>query len=192
MARVGTKKWRKEKAREIIDRNALDVPFSEADLREFADVTGSDIEGAVWTDNPQFPSDPRHVCVLIDGKWRAWSWNKAIDQNVTPESEAKRVMRFIVREDMKEFKESVKPLECANCGATDNPTVDHANEPFDNIANAFMQQYGVPEIVESDDPNRVIKMFKDMNMEAAWIAFHASIAEYQILCRSCNASKGKR
>ena len=195
MADVGrkthTKKWRMEKAREIIDRNKFHVSFSAADLREFADIIGVDIQDAVREPDPQFPYNTRHVLFLINGKWVAMSWRKRIQENSTPESEAKYVMRFTVSRDMAEFKRSAKPPECAYCGATDDITVDHVGVPFDDIAVAFMREHGVPDVVDSTEEGRIVKMFRDPDIEKRWTEFHTSMARYQILCRSCNASKGK-
>ena len=187
-----TKKARLEKAREIIDRNDIDVPFSEYDVRCFSIVCDKEIQAAVRKINPQFPNnDPRHLHTLIDGVWEARSWRKWINP-LSPVQEAKRVMRFCVSEDMREFMESCDEKKCNSCGSNQDLTVDHVYPPFDDIANAFIDAKGVPEIVGPSDVSRVINEFADINNEASWISFHASHAIYQILCRSCNASKGKR
>lgn len=188
-----TKKWRLERAREIIDRNQIDVPFNESDLIEFSMVVQQDIEGAVRRVNPQFPhTDPRHLHTLIDGQWCARSWRKMIEQTHTPESEAKRVMRFLVRDDLTDFMSSVEPKECANCSTTDTLTVDHVSPPFSAIADEFIAERGLPTVVDNPCANMITKRFDDEGMEADWIHFHAERAVYQILCRSCNASKGNR
>lgn len=186
-----TKKQRIETARQIIDRNVIDVPFPDPDVLEFADACQHDINGVVRKVNPQFYSDKRHVHMLIDGEWEARSWRKMIS-SVTPEQEVKRVMRSVVRDDMREYMQSVNPQQCLKCGKQDDLTVDHVNPPFDDIAHAFISEQGLPSIKKSDDPTQVVNMFCDIDVEAEWIAFHASCAKYQVLCRSCNASKGKR
>lgn len=187
-----TKKYRLEKAREIIDRNAIDVPFNSYDVECFSIVCDKEIDGAVRRINPQFPhSDPRHLHTLIDGVWEARSWRKWINP-LSPEQEVKRVMRFSVSEDMRDFMSSCYPQECEICGSVDDLTVDHVSPPFDDIANNFISESGIPEIVGPRDTSRVINEFADIDAEASWIAYHASSATYQILCRSCNASKGKK
>ena len=35
-------------------------------------------------------------------------------------------------------------------------------------------------------------LLADPDQEARWIAFHASRAIYQVLCRSCNSAKGRK
>ena len=187
-----TKKFRMEKAREIIDRNEIGVLFPDDDVEEFGDVCQMPIEAAVRAINPQFPrTDPRHLRTMIDGVWEARSWRKWIDK-VTPEQEAKRAMRFAVRNDLKDFRDCISPDYCQRCGACEDLTVDHEWPPFDHIANEFLEAYGLPVIVGSPDPAVVVNIMEDPDLEAQWIAFHASRATYQILCRSCNASKGKR
>jgi hypothetical protein len=186
-----TKKWRMEKAREIIDRNFMHVPFGFDDLTEFSFVCGHEITGAVRKINPEFPNDHRHLHTEIDGVWAARSWRKLI----TPLSElqrAKTIMRAVIRTDIREYMESAEPQECAQCESVDDLTVDHVAPPFDYIAAAFIEENGIPEIHIPENPFNIIDRFECPDLEAKWIAFHASMACYQILCRSCNASKGKR
>lgn len=187
-----TKKWRLEKAREIIDRNKMDVPFSEPDLIEFSMVVEQEVEGAIRRVNPQFPTDPRHLHTLIDGVWEARSWRKMIEQTHTPESEAKRVMRFLVRNDISDFMSCAEPKECWQCETIHDLTVDHVAPPFNAIADEFIYTYGLPEIVDNPCANMVVKKFHSDDLEEKWVQFHAERAVYQILCRSCNASKGAR
>lgn len=193
MAKKLTKKRRFEIAREIIDRNTIDVPFSCSDVEQLAEVCQAPVDGAVRKVNPQFPnSDPRHLHTLVDGEWAARSWRKWID-SVTPEQEAKKAMRFVVREDMRDFLDAVGgDAYCQWCGSSEDLTVDHSYVPFDDIANSYIEARGLPKVCEHPSPNIVVNVIEDPNTEAEWIAHHASLAEYQILCRSCNSSKGKR
>ena len=186
-----TKKWRTEKAREIIDRNVIGVHFCEYDLEEFSEVCQVEIDGAVRMINPQFYSDPRHLHTLIDGEWDARSWRKFITA-LTPEQEAKRVMRNAVWSDLKDFREAMEPSECAICETEENLTTDHVAPPFDDIALDFFSCYGVPKVVGHSDKSIVVNIFEDGQLEGKWIHFHAERAVYQILCRSCNVRKGKR
>ena len=184
-----TKKAREQTVREIIDRNILDVPFSTEDTAHLADACQHDIAGAVRRVNPQFPSDTRHLHMLEDGVWAAKSWRKLI-YPINKEQQAKRVMRHCIIHDLMDYMDAADDKRCANCESLDDLTVDHVAPPFDDIANEFILFYGIPETV--DPPvGQVVNVFADINMEASWIAYHAANACYQILCRSCNASKGK-
>lgn len=186
-----TKKWRMEMARLIIDRNFIDQPFPASDVFDFAEICQQPITGAIRKINPQYPSDPRHLHTEIDGQWAARSWREFIMPS-SPKVRAKKAMRHVVVEDMRDFLSSVTPAECAMCGTDNDLTVDHVAPPFDDIANAFIEERGIPSIVDSSNPNIVVNMFESMDEEAYWIAFHAARASYQVLCRSCNSSKGKR
>jgi hypothetical protein len=186
-----TKKWRYEKAREIIDRNRLNHPFNNQDLIDFSTICEKTITGAVRKINPQFPSDPRHLHTEVDGKWAARSWKKWIYPE-SPEATAKKAMRDCVREDLRDFLSCVDPQECVTCGSTNDLTVDHVFPPFDDIANKFINDFGLPKIIESTNHDIVFHEFESIDLEASWIAFHASMSCYQVLCRSCNSRKGKK
>jgi 5-methylcytosine-specific restriction endonuclease McrA len=196
-----TKKSLVERARLIIDRNQLDVPFSAEDVAEFADVTGTHIRFAVRRRNPAFPKDPRHVHVIAYD-WTSpqeWSWVKAINisRDRDPEDALRmrrhqreqQALRYCIAKDLREFLDSQWPAECAACGSTDHLTADHAGTPFIHIAREFISLLGPIELLDTPGMGATIA---DANMEATWIAFHASRASYSVLCRSCNSKKGAR
>lgn len=186
-----TKKARIERTREIIDRNQVGIPFNHVDLLALQSETRYMMEAAKRMINPQFPGDPRHLHIIEEGEtdWIAWSWKKAIEGS-NPVIEAKRVMRFCVAADLAEFRYSIDDPFCAHCGTDQHLTVDHVDPPFDDIANEFIEQHGLPEIVDPA-PGQVVNQFASIDLEAAWIQHHAERSVYQILCRSCNSSKGK-
>src|SRR5690554_1189395 len=178
-----TKKWRLEKAREIIDRNVIDVPFSDEDVVEFALVAGMDIEGAIRRNNPSYPrSDPRHVRFIVNGEEIAMSWRKAIEGR-DPKKDMTRALRLAVQPCMYEFKDAVEWLGCSHCGSEDHLQVDHVWPPFDDIAAEFLASKGGKVELENER-NGIGWVMACMDAEAEWIAFHAARAEYQILCRS--------
>lgn len=180
-----TKKQRKAFARALIDLYPYGKSFSKKDAAVFWWLTGLEAANVVKMPNPEFPNDPRHV--TLDGK--ATSWVRAIE-GWSEEQSLKRTMRLIISKDLREYLSCQEPCECANCGATEDLTTDHADLPFDTIAENFIREFGP---VETDDKeNGVGNKFVDLDLEAKWIAYHAANATYQILCRSCNASKGKR
>lgn len=195
-----TKKALIERAREIIDRNQIDVPFSADDLIEFSEVTGTEVRFAVRRINPTYP-DPRHVHVIAYD-WsepRQWSWVKAIriDRDRDPaeasamrrRTNEQRALRESVKDDLREFRECCEPQVCEQCGSVDDLCADHLHPPFIDIANEFLNHYGPIELAEFPGSSDRIA---DPNVEAAWVAFHAQRATYQLLCRPCNSSKGAR
>lgn len=185
-----TKISRKDAVRELIDRQFFDVEFQISDVYALNELLGTEFDGFKRFINPKFPQDRRHIFALFpDGQWRDISWNRFI----TPPSEVTRVyavLRSVVWQDLDEALESIKPRACARCGAVENLSTDHAGKPFSQIADEWLATNGTPEFV--DRPMGGGKQFADINLEANWIAFHAGNAVYQILCRSCNSSKGNR
>jgi hypothetical protein len=184
-----TKKSRLEAARCIIDRNSTFVPFSSEDLAKFSLACCVTIEGAERRPNPKFPQDPRHLYMKMNGEdWKVISWKKLIvgwDQDTS----VKKVMREAISIDLWNFKKALK-LVCERCGSVDHPSVDHVDPPFNWIAEQFIEANGLPIIADSTDG--VGNVFGDSAVKVLWIKFHTTHAKYQILCRSCNSSKGKR
>ena len=190
MTKKETKKSRLARCRALIDRQMFDQMFSEADLDEFYEITGAPVLAAVRTTNPTWPNDPRHVRVqILDGVWEELSWVDCIN-GCNSRSELKKVLRGEIGSDLVDFLSAIEPRECSRCKSTANLTVDHKDEPFDSIAEAFIATHGQIEIAVG--PSGSNDIIADRDLAAEWIQFHAGRAVYQVLCRSCNASKGKR
>lgn len=187
-------------AREIIDRNQIDVAFSALDLLELSSVTGTELRFAVRRVNPTFPNDTRHLHVLAY-EWsqpQQWSWVKAIQmQGLDPAEEARRrqhlneqrALRYAVAGEMRAFLSSVEPRRCRKCDTDVDLAADHAHPPFIQIANKFLETRRPLQLRQVPGAGDLIG---DINVEADWIAFHAARATYQVLCRPCNSRKGAR
>jgi len=140
-------------ARAIIDKYAIDEPFTAEDLKVLSDITGTELSEAYRRRNPEFPNDTRHLHVLAFD-WhepQQWSWRKAIKYGPKPgpEAEARRALqkrllalRQSIRGDLRDFKESADPYCCALCAATMDLTVDHIKPPFHFIAMEFIKLHG--------------------------------------------------
>jgi len=186
-----TKKRRHELAREVIDRNVIGVPFSVKDTAELNHVLGTDFIGFERRHNPRHPSDPRHLYRQDLLGWESISWNKCISP-ISETAQFKAVMRDAIAPCVAEAREVfVDMLDsgCEHCGATSHLQVDHIDPSFDEIANEWLKSCK-PEIQPHQSGSGWV--FTHTDVEAHWIAFHAARAKYQMLCRSCNASKGKR
>lgn len=182
-----TKKYRMEKARQIIDRNVLNVGFPVTDVVELNAILDTSFDGFIRRRNPEYPSDPRHLHGMTFGEFAAFSWNKCINPT-TDIQDVKKVMREAIAPCLAEFMDSVDYPSCEHCGASERLTVDH-NPSFDSIALGYFAQHSIPRI--DDAPNGVGSIFADIAHEGRWIAFHASrVTRYAVLCRACNASKG--
>ena len=186
-----TKQRRKEICREIIDRCPIGFEFPPEDLALFNEMCGTKWPAAKHMRNEEYP-DPRHVHVLDGDRWRAFSWNKAISP-VTDWTELCKTMRAVVAEQAKDYMNETSETTCAyeHKGGCNGPLqADHCGVPFDDIARAFVNEHGFPEL--EDGPPGASKIFKSVDTEAAWIGFHAARVVWRLLCRTHNASKGKR
>jgi 5-methylcytosine-specific restriction endonuclease McrA len=185
-----TKKARREAARALIDAHPVNVEWTGEKTYQMNALLGSSYLGFMRKNNPRYPSDKRHLWALSDDGWSDVSWNDWI----SPKAHIQRVkiaMRQAIAPDIAEAMATLGQSQCQSCATTDNLTVDHKILPFDMLAMLFLGQLGyVPELISQ--PDGVGEMFEDCADEAQWIAYHARHSTYQVLCRSCNASKGKR
>ena len=144
--------------------------------------------------NAKYSNDTRHMWNLREnGEWESFSWRKMI----SPVSEAaalRNTMRSIVAPDTDEVRCVLIDTHgaCENCGADEIALLqaDHVDPPFLTIASRWIEQNGMVATVKND--NQVGYRFVEEALEADWITYHSSHAVYQLLCRSCNASKGAR
>lgn len=185
-----TKKYRKQRCREIITSYDPDVYFWPYDVEEISELVGVKLNAAMRRVNPRFPKDNAHLYVAYeeDGEMTSFSWVNCI----YPKSERQKrhvVMRESIACDIEDFR-ATAGAECEACGNTAFLQVDHLSPPFSWIADEFLSENGEFEITRT--PDGVGNMFADIELEAKWIAFHASHAVFQMLCRSCNASKGAK
>lgn len=139
--------------------------------------------------NPTFPSDIRYLETSQNGvAWTSFSWNKAIDRP-DPKQRILTAMRKAVwngkRMDYWVNNEKV----CAVCSSTENPCVDHNKTPFIEIANLYIATFGVAEPIDGLPGEGPVMQDLD---RLQWVEFHDLMADFQMLCRSCNSSKGAR
>ena len=177
-----TKKWREEKIREILDSHEFYKPFNDEVLGVVNEVLGTKFYAAKRT-----PYHPHHRNMQVQHyqgeDFGDWSWKKTI----RPPSEIKDafdVMRKAIQHELDEYRHRSSP-ECVKCGSSENPTVDHKTIPFIQIAQAYIEQFGLPERYHGGNGAGWLLAEPDM-----WIDFHWEMADYQILCRSCNSAKG--
>ena len=181
---------RKDAARSLIDQQDFSVEFDITKVYAFNELLGTEFDGFKRFINPKFSRDHRHIFALFaDGQWRDFSWNKKI----APPSEITRVyatLRSAVWQDLQEALDAITPKVCTRCGLVENLSTDHAAKPFSTIADEWLALNGNPSLVDRAAGGG--KQIADINQEASWVTYHAANAEYQILCRSCNSSKGNR
>jgi len=110
-----------------------------------------------------------------------WSWIKSID-GYTKRRNVLQAMREASRQGA---SRQIDKDKCVACGATSNLTIDHKSITFIAIAESYMKKNN-PAIEHDrsggwrlEDPQAVID-------------FHDAKADYQVLCVSCNSSKGRK
>lgn len=196
-----TQKQALAEARAIIDRYRIEQPFSPSDLARLSELSGTELRYVIKRKNPTFPSDNRHLHVLAYD-WMElgqWSWNQAIKiafaRSPAEAIESRRrgkllfALRRSIQADLNDFRCAQADQCCARCGSPDTLTTDHVAPPFIRIALDFIASHpDIPLTKVQGDGDRIA--FVDV--EAEWIAFHASRAVYQLLCRSCNSAKGQK
>ena len=167
----------------------MDVEFSPEDVAALAAICGYPYEGCVIRRNADFPNSARHLHIKINGDWSPRSWSKDI-QGRDVLNDTKVAMRREVQPHMAVYREYSQHDSCQTCGKTSDLTVDHADPPFIKIVESYVNAFGWPEIIER--PSKIGSMIKNRDVAFAWYTFHAAHANYQILCRSCNSSKGSK
>lgn len=184
-----TKKYRTDRCREIITSYAVRARFTDTDVDELRSLLGVQFQSAERRTNQTYPSDPANLWVLYDADcWESLSWRKCISPKTDIQTRYS-AMRFSIADDIHELRGTLG-AECETCGSLENLQVDHKNPTFKQIADEFIASNGMFEIINNHDGAGWVFCNKDS--EAGWIAFHASRATYQMLCGSCNASKGAK
>ena len=182
-----SKKARIERCRKLIDRQTVGQLFADADLAELMEYTGQTYLAAKVVRNPTYPGRRYVRAQNSHGVWDGISWLQ--DINKTPALQLlKTVFRAEVKSDTDRFFLSAIKI-CADCGTAKNPTVDHKDKPFDDIFVEFYRQHGP--IKTASGGTGAADIIADRELARKWFQFHASQASYQILCGSCNSSKGK-
>jgi 5-methylcytosine-specific restriction endonuclease McrA len=141
-------------------------------------------------ENPTFPNDPRYLEVSQNGiAWTSFSWNKAIDRPDAKQQALSAMRRAVWNGTRLDYKKEVE-MYCVECNATDDLCVDHKDQPFIEIATLYIAEHGLPELADGLPGEGNIIASKDVRER--WIQYHDRIANFQILCRSCNSSKGAK
>lgn len=191
MVRQPSKKARKEAARALIDSIPLYAPWPDAAIRALEDLCGQPtgtLARVTRRENEDFPGDRRHLWVTqaaAPDAWASWSWVKRID-----EPSEHTVLSKAARNGVLSTVRDVTLADaCARCGGREYLQVDHHGTAFDDLLRGFIALEGMPEY--DDFGTGGGRVFAQPWL-AKWRAYHDERAHYQTLCRSCNASKGKK
>lgn len=187
-----SKKARIEAARKLIDSVGMWQEWTPEQLARLSALTGVEVRYAMRKPNPSFPSDKRMLEVLT-GEWTkpaAWSWRRAIESSGDIEAYAKAKRVAALRHGILEQIAGARArlgTACEKCGAMDDLTVDHAGQPFTDIASDFLAMFPVVVLKDTDGAGGIIA---DDILLQAWQQYHDKRAVYALLCRSCNSAKG--
>lgn len=184
-----TKLMRKKVMAEFLDSIPLDRDFTEEEVNIVNAITGWNYKKYQKRNTPPPNFSTRNIWVLEKNEFK--SWNKAIDakpEQVKRREDVKQACRSALRPLMDELREYA--TECEYCKTTKQLQVDHKSLPFNVIFEEWYQQN--PNVDTGTGINQIghnLINSQDLN---SWLDFHNQRADYQILCRSCNASKGKK
>ena len=185
------KKERHARAQEIIDNYSIGEEFTQKHLEEFEQFSGVSFDWIKRVPNKPNQAPARHLhCSCPEWKIRGgpFSWQQAV-QRLTEDEYKKNVTNKAMRESLQFYQKdwlSRQEKVCSFCGSTEHPQADHKDVSFLAIQKSFTEQVGEPEVYYDEELGWKLKN------EQSWIKYHNDIVTYQVLCRSCNASKGAR
>ena len=186
----------KMEIRGILDRYCVGELFADEDVKRINQITGWEFSRYRTSVNSSYPSCEKKSRNLqhlsTGGEWEFWSWHKAIDglQDYC-KRDLDMAMRNAIKDQIRSYRKDAE-RKCAECGASHNLTVDHMDIPFSVLCDDFI---GInPKIKTSIRSNSDGGgwFICDKDMLDAWREAHAARATLQILCLSCNSSKGPR
>lgn len=177
------KKQKKARAQEIIDIYSLEQPFSPEHVAEFSELCGYRFEHIKRKDHNFGGTRSIWVSCTDEQHEGFWSWLKSID-GYDKRKNMLQACRMATRDGS--FGKVIK-TKCEFCDTTDQLTVDHKSTSFSKIVADYLRQFGEPSLA---------------NTSAGWVLaaddhrqflrYHDDRADYQVLCVSCNSSKGSR
>ena len=179
---------RKRRVRELIDRQEYHKEFNQLDVNAMNNLCGWNFAFYKRVYNLEYPTDTRCVMNSDDGEhYVTWSWNRAISGvNILNQA-----FRKAVEPQMRVIALHLPDL-CSHCQAKEYLTVDHLAVPFSTIMADFLKMF--PDVNSENGLANAGKgggwYIKDPELKSIWEDFHSKHATYQVLCRSCNASKG--
>ena len=203
-----TKKLCEAYTRMIINKGCRKITEDEEDFKYLMDLikSSSTAEGRIKCGIKEFQITPIYLCsspkltlLRVDGSEDAVSWKDLSNGRVkTSRDKLIMAMRDAVKDKSIQFKKDSK-IQCSLCLVDNLPydkyDVDHKDTPFSKIRDDFLglTTHEIPEDFDKN-PTTCVRIFKaeDAGFANAWIEYHDSLCDYQILCKTCNVKKGNR
>lgn len=129
----------------------------------------------------------------IDGTEDTWSYKACLS---IKQNDLTAALRSSIGQFTTMYKMSLPKLCCCYCNTYSGSFhVDHKTIPFSKIKDDFLKsvKLTIPNTFQKDSIFFNV-MFLDSHREFmdAWIAYHNSRADYQILCATCNQEKSNK
>ena len=172
-----TKAAKKRRVASIIDKYKDGQIFKKSDCQEVSHLCGYQFE--------QITKIKKRMISVVcpsENYTGTWSWNKSIDGY----SENKNLLQAMRTASRKGSYSKHELIVCEDCGSKSDLTVDHKTTPFSEIAQLYKMANLCMDVVNVDGYGWCLKN------EREFTRFHDNIADYQTLCRSCNAAKSNK
>jgi hypothetical protein len=176
---------KKKLAREIIDRYRVGEQFTDEDRELFSRLCGYCFTRIIReVPKDEWSSSQRCISVTCPEECHTgrWSWIKSIDGY----EHRKNLLEALRAASRQGTAVEVELTVCAACGSTEHLGVDHKTTPFSSIVSQYLSECSEP-LIENQNGGWVIAEDAERRR---FIEFHDAVADYQVLCRSCNAKKG--
>ena len=122
----------------------------------------------------------------------AVSYRKCFVKTPTDNS-LKMAMRYSIKDQILDYKDSCDELICAICGSEQNIQIDHVIF-FKTLYNYFLSQNTLPIPTEFDNTYFNSAKFKndDVEFQKSWYEYHKKHAILRCLCDKCNLIRSKK
>jgi 5-methylcytosine-specific restriction endonuclease McrA len=182
----------------VIDKTHKDYYFFE-DLISYhewkEEKIGCGIKAFKITYNPYNRNERTVYIIRVDNTEIDFSYKKClgIKKNELTEAMRNSISSYTIEEKKK------NKLECNYCKIINLTNseyhLDHKTIPFSTIKDNFLKEttLEIPKVFDKDKIY-LTAIFKDndIKFKEAWINYHNLIADYQILCKTCNIKKSNK
>lgn len=131
--------------------------------------------------------DHQFFIIKNNGTEDSISWNSCVDMSVIAfEKRINWAMRYSIKEQIIEFKNSNKNKPCEFCGTYSDITADHIIK-FKKLKDDFLSENPKhPTEFSKNKFSSDIFREEDIEFEKLWQEYHRKNATLRILCSSCN------